>query len=116
MNNQDQDNIIFFDEYRQLSDYIDQLRTQYTLNGPFSARLDCYDEDYFTDHYLIIIYYCSSSSTRVKVNRVILIENTASVELKIKRKRVSADDLNQRCYFVEIDKAYDIVDASLKYN
>ena len=116
LNNQDQDKIIFLSEYQQFTDYIDQLNSKYNLIGSFLTHLEAYDEIFFTDYYLIIIYFCSSSSIRAKVNRVTIIENTASVELKIRRKRVSSDDLNQRCYFVEIEKTYDIIDASVMYN
>jgi len=112
----DQDDVYFFSEYQEYDKYCDEIAENFDFNEHFAARLYYYDEDYFEEHYLIVVYYTASSSDKISIKRLMLIENTVSIELKIKKSHIISEFIEQRCYFIEVEKVYDIVDASLHVN
>jgi len=107
--------VYFFRNYEQYAEYVGNISAEHQLTEPFADRLNAYKEGYFTNNYLVLFFYRGPSTDSVKIKRILLIDNTASLEVKVKDRRASSADINQRVFFVEIEKVYDIIDASVKY-
>lgn len=104
-----------FKDYQEYQEFIAELSADRPLTTAFADQLNAYKESYFENYYLILFFYRSASTTKVKISNVRLIETTAIIDVKVREGRVVSGNINGRVFFLEVDKIYDIDDVECKY-